>query len=743
MKDNSTLAKLLAEEDLFVIHKQVETASFNVETRELVLPIWKDMSKPVQDMLTLHEVGHALYTPLSMLKEAKERKIEFSFVNVIEDARIERLIQNKYLGSKYSFKKGYTELDAKDFFDIKGKDISKLGLIDRINLYFKNVPNVPFSNDEQVWVDRVANTKTPDDVLNLAEELYDYQSQEEESQEQEQQPSYAPQQGNEEGDTEKVEIKTQSQNDSNNSDDSQNETEEKDIDERLNKITQDETVSESEEEKVEVKSNGKYGSDSYDNKPIVAKTDNTYSKSLDGLRDKNAEDRTYLKTPKINLDKIIISSDKIFSAASSNIDDSSVWDSVIDDEFSKVENSSKKVVSYLVKEFEMKKAASQYARASVSKTGSLDMSKLHTYKFNDDLFAKVTNLPGATNHGMVMFLDWSGSMAENLAGTMKQLFNLVWFCNRVKIPFEVYAFTSNWNRIDCRADEEMQEKVQSANHGELDISNLRLLNFLSSKMKKKDQSKMMKHMLKICFAYDRQTCRNLGYWPPSIPHELHLGSTPLNEAIICALDIVPNFKKDTGVEKVNTVFLTDGHGNRLHRYYRHVKEENFNGVKIHSEGYYVRGDTKYVITDSATNNRAFPKKVKGHYGYDYQTPMLLSLLKKRVPSMNIVGFFIAGTGKSGRIDQRVLEEKFDINCYETEKFKELRNILKKENVLVAKSKGYDEFYILPGTKKLELNSDLNVEAGASKAEIKRAFSKMNNGKLLNRPVLNKFVKMVA
>ena len=111
--------------------------------------------------------------------------------------------------------------------------------------------------------------------------------------------------------------------------------------------------------------------------------------------------------------------------------------------------------------------------------------------------------------------------------------------------------------------------------------------------------------------------------------------------------------------------------------------------------------------------------------------------------MNIVGFFIAGTGKSGRIDQRVLEEKFDINCYETEKFKELRNILKKENVLVAKSKGYDEFYILPGTKKLELNSDLNVEVGASKAEIKRAFSKMNNGKLLNRPVLNKFVKMVA
>ena len=159
MKDNSTLAKLLAEEDLHVVNKQVSTASFDVKRRELVLPIWKDMSKPVQDMLTLHEVGHALYTPLSMLEESKERKIEHSFVNVVEDARIEKMIQEKYLGAKSSFKRGYSELIGKDFFKIKGKDISKLGLIDRINLHFKNVPDVPFSSEELVWVDKVANTQ--------------------------------------------------------------------------------------------------------------------------------------------------------------------------------------------------------------------------------------------------------------------------------------------------------------------------------------------------------------------------------------------------------------------------------------------------------------------------------------------------------------------------------------------------------------------------------------------------------
>ena len=113
-------------------------------------------------------------------------------------------------------------------------------------------------------------------------------------------------------------------------------------------------------------------------------------------------------------------------------DKSKTW---YQNDLTKLKLESKKTISYMVKEFEMKKAADQYARASTSKTGKLDLSKVHTYKYNDDLFAKVTTLPGATNHGMVIFLDWSGSMWHNLEGTVKQLYNLLWFCQRVKIPF--------------------------------------------------------------------------------------------------------------------------------------------------------------------------------------------------------------------------------------------------------------------------------------------------------------------
>ena len=94
MKNKSTLAKLLSEEDVNVVHKQMETAYFDSKKRELGLPIWKDeeMTPAIYDLMISHEIGHALWTPLDMLEKAAVRKINHSFVNIIEDARIERKV---------------------------------------------------------------------------------------------------------------------------------------------------------------------------------------------------------------------------------------------------------------------------------------------------------------------------------------------------------------------------------------------------------------------------------------------------------------------------------------------------------------------------------------------------------------------------------------------------------------------------------------------------------------------------
>ena len=175
IKNKSTLAKLLAEEDIFVVHKQMETAYFNSKSRELGLPIWKDedMTKNIYDLMVGHEIGHALWTPLDMLEKAAVRKINHSFVNIIEDARIEKFAKRKYPGLVGVFKRGYADLTEKDFFGTSGKDVNSYNLIDRINIFFKGGDtNIEFSDEEKVWVDRVSKVETEDEVLDLAEELY-------------------------------------------------------------------------------------------------------------------------------------------------------------------------------------------------------------------------------------------------------------------------------------------------------------------------------------------------------------------------------------------------------------------------------------------------------------------------------------------------------------------------------------------------------------------------------------------
>ena len=102
----------------------------------------------------------------------------------------------------------------------------------------------------------------------------------------------------------------------------------------------------------------------------------------------------------------------------------------VDNEYQLFKKQSQKEVNYLVKEFECRKAADSYARAAVSRTGVLDTGKLHTYRYNEDIFRKVTTLGEGKNHGLVFVLDWSGSMSDVLMDTVKQLYNLIWFCKK-------------------------------------------------------------------------------------------------------------------------------------------------------------------------------------------------------------------------------------------------------------------------------------------------------------------------
>ena len=93
------LARLMATENLTIEQRaDVTTASFDTENRILVIPVLKQtLSSNLYDLFIGHEVGHALYTPPEKLQEAlTEKGMSVSVLNVVEDARIERKIKNKY-----------------------------------------------------------------------------------------------------------------------------------------------------------------------------------------------------------------------------------------------------------------------------------------------------------------------------------------------------------------------------------------------------------------------------------------------------------------------------------------------------------------------------------------------------------------------------------------------------------------------------------------------------------------------
>ena len=203
-----SLARLLATENLVVEHKQVATASFDVSKRVLTLPMWTKASDIVYNMLVGHEVGHALYTPNDE-EVFTNAPCPLGYINVTEDARIEKLMKRKYPGLSKDFHGGYSELHEDDFFSVEDTDLNELTLIDRINLHFKigAYAMMPFSPAETPLRDAVGRSETFQEAIDAAEAIYKFmkaqqaeeEKQQEEEQQQQQQTLQVPTQGGGQG----------------------------------------------------------------------------------------------------------------------------------------------------------------------------------------------------------------------------------------------------------------------------------------------------------------------------------------------------------------------------------------------------------------------------------------------------------------------------------------------------------------------------------------------------------------
>ena len=732
------LAKLLATEDLIVESKKVETACFNVHTRVLTLPMWDKASNNVYDALVGHEVGHALFTPDSNWFE--EIDIPMGIVNVVEDARIEKMMKRKYAGLSKTFYSGYHELSDSDFFKIQGKNLNTFNFADRVNLYYKigNYNDIPFKNDrEKELLSMVGATETFEDVLDVSKLLHEYCKQEiedmkkelEQKMEEEEQAQMFGGSGSglggssDENSDEEINNDTQYQ-----VVDAEEEDDESDFEDQSSSNISISQIPAAELDAAIQKIEGGEGG-------IEISSATALDRSIQNLNKSDSVQNEYFELPQVNTGHIIIdnahihkcielewseqiTNKKTHQYLESEYDPSKYVIESLNDakkDFKDFKKSAQKEVNYLVKEFEMKKSASAYARAATSRTGVLDTTKLHTYKYNEDLFKKVTVLPDGKNHGLVFILDWSGSMNSVMLDTVKQLYNLIWFCRKIQVPFEVYAFTNCYPNPNTKTSYEVKEGV-----AQIDGS-FSLMNLLTHKVNTKTLESQMENIYLIAKALAWQYTN---YY--NIPLGMGLSGTPLNETLVCLHEILPQFKKDNQVEKVQCVILTDGeaHPLRFHHEFSHrwgEECEKYMGTSYIGEN--------CILRDRKTGNT---------YAFDdnsfTMTDVLLQNLRDKFTDVNFIGFRILPPREASYFAKRYVEYGDELE--------KIMKVWRKEKSFAIKKSGYHVYFGLSASA-LDSDDTFEVKEDATKTDIKKAFFKSLKGKKMNKKILSEFIEFVA
>ena len=711
------LARLLATENLIVEHRNVPTAQFDVDRRVLTLPNWDRASNIVYDMLVGHEVGHALFTPDDDWTETTNCPKDF--VNVIEDARIEKLMKRKYPGLKKSFAGGYRELNDQDFFGIANEDLDTLTLIDRINLHFKCGAEamIPFSIEEQLFVARTDTVESFEEVLKIAQDVYEFSNMqkvaESETKQTLPQGSSENNEDNSEGENDSVTIKPEQGEGEN---------------EEGGSSTPSPSPSPSEEDELEDE-----GLD-YDDHTIGqgagdhSQTQRAFDGASSQLSNPYASNPTYIEIPEdVELNDFVADWTEVHGWIDEQREGNEENYDDVDEKYREFRKQSQKEVNYLVKEFECRKSADAYARAGQSKTGVLDTTKLHTYLYNEDIFKKITVLPDGKNHGMIFLLDWSGSMSREILDTVKQLINLTSFCKKVQIPFEVYAFTNDYYPVRRNLEGEDYEysgddsyyASRDCKENKIYLSKgyFHLMNMISSRSNSKDYERMCLNVFREAAYYVMHT----GY---RYTIGIGLSGTPLNEAIVMLNYIIPDFKSKNDVQKVNVCVLTDGESSQA-AYGRKFYNE-------HKDEYYVR--PRRICDNVVLRDRKTGRVYTQLDGYTSNTNTFIQQVRDRFVSVNLLGFRIMpGSSLS----------KFVTHYGDQEFYGEVVKQWKKtKSAIIPSPKAFTALYAI-NSNSLSDDVEFDVESGAKKADISRAFKKMLKGKSTNKKLLSSFIQYVA
>lgn len=727
----SSLARLLSTENISVQHARLETAYFDVKNRILGLPIWENTSKDVYDMLVGHEVGHALFTPSW---DPAKFGCPHMLVNITEDIRIERMIQDKYPGLVACFRRAYTELVAKDFFGVAKMDLAKLNLADRINLKAKGRDGfaITFSAEEQVVVDQCFAATTFQEAIAAANSLHKFMQQNAQP-EQPVQSQNVSGQGEVSGMPESLMMDTSLEQDDSTV---QSQTDTK-VTGKNSAGADTSSKADTAGDKPESAGNSGEGTGTPAGQNAEPKTDEPITqKNFESNAAKLATNQvdTYYNSfvhvadiTSAEANAAVIPFNTI-SAARARLTD-------YPESYTAQKNlffaQTKRHTAMLAKEFELRKAAYQSAKSVTSRTGDLDPSRMASYKTSEDIFLSSIKLANAKNHGMMMFVDYSGSMRSVLGDVLKHLINLCSFCKAVGIPFQVYAFTEHLQGSKHRR--EVSNMHPAIN--KVDITSLGLRDICNSSLSKTDYNTAIGDM----YRRSVNAFNSDGY---SGEYD-RLNNTPLNETILCAHKLVAEFKAKHRVEKMNVIFLADGGGHllstRQHASFASLEKDKTGKLLGSPDG---AGGlcTHHSISGTIQGRKIKFTNAKSD-SKDSVTCVLLENLGITTGS-NIIGFFIPES------NYRAVSRFIDYSTsyvVRNQQIKDLKSKYRRNKFLSGKNMlGYNEYLVVASGKDLATEEEtLSVNVDVSRRQIADAFTSYSESKKVNRVFVTTFAKIVS
>ena len=818
----SLLAKLLATENITICHLQVNTASFDMKNRILTCPIWKDMDGDMYDLLMGHEVGHALFTPeigwhdtilssvnaksfdavkgadISTLKKYKK------FLNIVEDARIEKLIKRKYPGIRKSFLNAYGNFLTNDMFGINklNGDTSQLNLIDRINLHAKCGSHliVRFTDEESELVKMVEKTETWSDVVAATNKIWEYVKENEQhkpfSQEELDQilediksgkikPEMSEDGSDDDGESQIIEIpsnekpekqesdkkdKNSKNQNSKNSEESDSEEESEEGDGK-NSDSSDSDDSEEESEEGDGKNSvtdSDFSEDTGEDKNSTTGqtgdkgdvpstpdsiTDDAFRRNEDELVDQSAKPYIFLDLPECDLKKTIVPNNVIVKYFEETISNQmSSWkstshpiglnyDSIVKTLLRDFNSNNKNYIALLVKEFEMRKNANQYARQRESKSGELDTNRLDRYRFSSDIFRKITTVEKGKSHGMIMFVDLSGSMEPVIRNTMEQALVLATFCKKVNIPFQVYGFSDS--EIVYKNFKMGQEKFNPKTPTAFNVNStfFHLKTLITSDLNSSQFMKAagvmlmfgnLQHTDDFYSSYNSSYNRGVEYrnlFGDFLPTEdcgnMNLSGTPFIETLIASKAVINAFKTKTRADIVNVVYLTDGDGASSIQY-----PSMYSGVK------YTQNMCNTGFTDPHTK-KSVMLDLKNSNSLTIHQAAITRLIREST-GVRHIGIYV---GKREIISER-MREITGYN-YNTKLYNTLNDSLTENNYFCHPVLGYDSYYYMAIGGKHVTDSKLGVIKTVDIDTVVNIFGEHQRNKHKNRAIAAAFIGEIA